>query len=427
MSKSFPKTRIGLITNFPNWHYTPRHPGMLGTWSERSGVHYHDALEAVYLAAKKKGARIDFVEVDCPLNYYRATANRTDPTRRVDNAAKFKALQEWCEQRGVEFWLVVNYDTNPQKVAGKPELGNRLFHDETLAYIRRLRRDGIFPDCFTIQSWYKLPVDHLPEDGGYSFMHTARDSIRLIRELYPRPDTSNDDVAATPSPVKMILDTDMSGDCDDAAALAVLHALADRGECELLAVTTNRKDLANASAGAVDVINTYYGRSDIPIGVGRQTPTALQRTSSFTAALREGFPSDIGPDNRAPDAIEVYRQALSEQPDVAVTICSVGALTNLAELWRRHPDLVRAKVRRLIVMGGEYPQSLEPRTNIATRATGRRLTTSGDVTSASQNWGKPRLTNTAFEISLTRRLGVCVCPTVSRSEPVDPTHAHWAM
>ncbi len=183
--ESFPDTRIGLITNFPNWHYTPEHPGMLGTWTNRSGVHYHDALEAVYNAAREKGARFDFVEGDCPLNCYRATANRADPSRRVDNAAKFKALQQWCEQRDLEFWLVVNFDTNPQSVAGKTALGNRLFHDETLAFIRRLRNDGVFPDCFTIQSWYKLPAEHLPEEGGHSFMHTARDSIRLIRELFP--------------------------------------------------------------------------------------------------------------------------------------------------------------------------------------------------------------------------------------------------
>ena len=173
---------------FPNWHYTPEHRGMLGTWTERSGVHYHDALEAVYRAASEKGSRFDFVEVDCPLNYYRATTSRSDPSRRVDNAAKFKALQRWCEERDIDFWLVVNFDTNPQSVAGKTELGNRLFHDETVAFIRRLRKDGIFPDCFTIQSWYKLPEEHLPEDGGHSFMHTARDSIRLIRQLFPQAD-----------------------------------------------------------------------------------------------------------------------------------------------------------------------------------------------------------------------------------------------
>ena len=129
--------------------------------------------------------------MDCPFNYYRATANRADPSRRVDNAAKFKALQGWCEDKEIGFWLVVNFDTNPQKVAQKAELGNRLFHDNTLAYIRRLHQDGVFPDCFTIQSWYKLPEEHLPEEGGHSFMQTARDAIRLIRQLYPRGDRRN--------------------------------------------------------------------------------------------------------------------------------------------------------------------------------------------------------------------------------------------
>ncbi len=183
--QAFPGTRIGLITNFPNWHYTSEYPGMLGSWTDRTDVYYREVLEAVYRAARARGTRFDFVEVDCPMNYYRATANRADPSRRVNNGAKFNALQQWCDDRGIEFWLVINYDTNPQMVAGKPELGNRLFHDETLQYIRRLRQDGVFPDCFTIQSWYKLPEEHLPEDRGYSFMHTARDAIRLIHKLYP--------------------------------------------------------------------------------------------------------------------------------------------------------------------------------------------------------------------------------------------------
>ena len=360
--KAFPGTRIGLITNFPNWHYSPEHPGMLGTWTQRSGVHYREVLEAVHRAARGKGAGFDFVEVDCPLNYYRATRNRANPSRRVNNPAKFKALQRWCVQRNVEFWLVVNYDTNPQRVAGKAALGARLFHDETLAYIRRLRRDGVFPDCFTIQSWYKLPAKHLPEEGGHSFMHTARDSIRLIRELYPQPD-----------PVKVILDTDMSGDCDDAGALGLLHALADLRECELLAVVTNRKDLANASAAAADAINTYYGRPGIPIGTCKEKPTALQRTSPYTAALRDGFPNNTGPDDRAPDALDIYRRVLKAQADGSVTICSVGAFSNLATLWRREPELVRTKVRRLVAMGGEFPRSKRAETNIATHPEAARV------------------------------------------------------
>lgn len=177
----------------------------------------------------------------------------------------------------------------------------------------------------------------------------------------------------TKPPVKIILDTDMSGDADDAGTLAMLHALANRGECELLATIVNRADLTKASAAAVDAINTYYGRPNIPIGTDKVGPTALQRTSLYTAGLRDGFPNDIGPDDKAPDALDVYRRVLAAQPDGSVTVCSVGALSNLAKLWRREPALVRAKIRRVVVMGGQFPFAAKPETNIATHPEAARL------------------------------------------------------
>ncbi|MCX7818403.1 MAG: sulfatase-like hydrolase/transferase [Kiritimatiellae bacterium] len=175
------------------------------------------------------------------------------------------------------------------------------------------------------------------------------------------------------TPRRIILDTDMSGDADDAAALAVLHALADLGECELLAVLVNRKDLANASAAAVDAINTWYGRGGLPIGTDKVGPTARQRRSPYAAALRDGFPNDIGPDDRAPDALDVYREVLAAQPDHSVTICSIGAFSNLAELWRREAELVRRKVEQLVVMGGEFPPGSDAETNIATHPEAARF------------------------------------------------------
>jgi len=174
-------------------------------------------------------------------------------------------------------------------------------------------------------------------------------------------------------PVKLILDTDMSGDADDAGTLALLHALADRGECDLLATVVNRKDKTNASAAAVDAINTWYGRPDLPIGTDKVGPTDLQRTSSYTIGVREAAPNDIGPDDRAPDALAVYRQVLAAQPDGSVTICSVGAFSNLAELWRREPDLVRTKVKQLVVMGGDFSGSKKPETNIRTHREAARV------------------------------------------------------
>ncbi|MGE9268860.1 MAG: nucleoside hydrolase [Verrucomicrobiales bacterium] len=186
---------------------------------------------------------------------------------------------------------------------------------------------------------------------------------------------------ATAEPVKLILDTDMSGDADDVGTLAMLHALADLGECEILATVTNRRDKTNASAAATDAINTYYGRPGLPIGTGKAIPTDLRRTSQYTRALRDGFPNDIGPDDQAPDALDVLRRVLRAQPDGSVTICSVGALSNLAELCEKEPALIRQKVARLVVMGGEIPHAQRAETNIGTHIAAAR--------SVADNWPGP--------------------------------------
>ena len=69
---------------------------------------------------------------------------------------------------------------------------------------------------------------------------------------------------ATACPVKIIFDTDMIGDYDDVGAMAVLHKLADQGECEILATVSSTH--SNASAGTVELLNAWYGRPDIPVG-----------------------------------------------------------------------------------------------------------------------------------------------------------------
>ncbi|MCB1019755.1 MAG: nucleoside hydrolase, partial [Acidobacteria bacterium] len=83
--------------------------------------------------------------------------------------------------------------------------------------------------------------------------------------------------------------------------------------------------------------------------------------------------NDIGPDDQAPDALEVYQRVLSAQPDGSVTICSVGALSNVAELWRRKPKLAQSKVARLVIMGGAFPHSPKPETNVRTHVEAARF------------------------------------------------------
>ena len=83
-------------------------------------------------------------------------------------------------------------------------------------------------------------------------------------------------VAATP-PLKLIIDTDIGGGCqdvDDVVAVCVANALEDRGEAQLLAVVHNMAPVE--CAGAISVLNhNFYGRGSVPIGAyGISTPGA---------------------------------------------------------------------------------------------------------------------------------------------------------
>lgn len=172
----YPKMRIGIITNLPNWDYTQELVGYNGHYTDRSGVTYLEAIGVLHRVLADAGEKIDFIEVDCPYNYYREKRTRKDDAD-LDNAKKLSELQQWCEERAIAFHLVVNAEPREEGAKG--------FHDLTCAYVQDLRRDGIFPDVFIVQSWYKEPGKNQPETEEHTFMNTAKDAITLIQELYP--------------------------------------------------------------------------------------------------------------------------------------------------------------------------------------------------------------------------------------------------
>ena len=77
--------------------------------------------------------------------------------------------------------------------------------------------------------------------------------------------------ACAQTPTGIIFDTDMGNDVDDALALAMLHAFQSRHEINLLAVTVTKDN--KWAAPYVDVVNTFYGRPEIPIGTVRNGKT----------------------------------------------------------------------------------------------------------------------------------------------------------
>ena len=147
------------------------------------------------------------------------------------------------------------------------------------------------------------------------------------------------------NPKKMIYETDICSDVDDVGALAVLHALADNGEVEILAVSFNERHPSGADA--IRAINTWYNRGEIPVGIYKGD-LADPDPSRYLAKVAN-FPHDP-PAVKTPSSLELYQQVLGEQPDNSVTIVSVGFLNNLYDLLKADPNLVSQKVTELVVI-----------------------------------------------------------------------------
>ena len=136
------------------------------------------------------------------------------------------------------------------------------------------------------------------------------------------------------SQVKIIFDTDFDSDIDDVGALYMLHTLADQGKAEILATILSSTHFW--SPFALDAVNTYWGRPDIPIGA--PFIDGVNRGSVYAETIAKTYPNDVGQTKKIEDATVLYRRLLASQADSSVTIVSVGHLTNIAKLLESKPD-----------------------------------------------------------------------------------------
>ncbi len=172
-------------------------------------------------------------------------------------------------------------------------------------------------------------------------------------------------LAAAEGPVSIIFDTDMGNDVDDALALGMLHALESRGACKLLAVTLTKD---HPLAGPyVDLVNTFYGRGELPVGVVRDGPTPEDSKFLPLAEVKNGtdyrYPHRLTDGRRAPEAVGLLRRLLAAEPDGSVMLVQVGFSTNLVRLLASTSDdvsplsgkeLIARKTRGLCLMAGAF-------------------------------------------------------------------------
>ncbi len=146
--------------------------------------------------------------------------------------------------------------------------------------------------------------------------------------------------ASRSSPEKIIIDTDIGDDIDDAFAVA----LALRSpELQILGISTTFGD-TEIRARLLDRLLGEAGRQDIPVAVG--TPTDA-KTSLSQRRYAEG-----GHFVRAshPQAVDFILQQIRRYPD-AVTLVCIGPLVNVGALIDKDAATFH-KLRHVVLMGG---------------------------------------------------------------------------
>ncbi len=133
---------------------------------------------------------------------------------------------------------------------------------------------------------------------------------------------------------KILLDTDIGSDIDDAVALAYLLANPD---CKLLGVTTVSGDVQKRAA-LVEMILSRSGQSDVPIHCGRREPLLMGPGQPHVPHYEfvKHHPHRLDrPENTA---VDFLRQTIRAHPN-ELTLLSIGPMGNLATLFTVDPEI----------------------------------------------------------------------------------------
>jgi len=168
--------------------------------------------------------------------------------------------------------------------------------------------------------------------------------------------------------IKMIFETDMGNDVDDALALDMIYKYIEKDAVDLLAVMSNKN--SKYSAEFIDIMGTWYGHANIPIGIVADGVDSENDAINYARVVcemaKDGKPAFARTSNNYelfPEASILYRKILAGQPDRSVKIVSVGFSTNIAKLLDTPADeyspltgkeLVAAKVEQLVLMAGSF-------------------------------------------------------------------------
>ena len=157
----------------------------------------------------------------------------------------------------------------------------------------------------------------------------------------------------TQPPRKIIIDTDPGQ--DDAIAILLAFASPEIDVLGLTAVAGN-VPLALTQKNA-RIICELAGRGDVPVYAGCDRPLVRKLVTAEHVHGKTGLDGPAMPDPVMPLAeghgVDFIIETLRREAAHTVTLCPLGPLTNIAEAFRRAPD-VAGRVQQIVLMGGAY-------------------------------------------------------------------------
>ena len=174
--KEYPDIKFIYCVNFPNHGWK----GGLAYYKlvdEYGRGDFYEEFQVVLSAAEKAGVKFYALLTDNPYDY--ATGKRYSTQEKliagIDWMARLLDLEKEVKSRGLAFALCFNSETPGTK---GPE-GE--YYRQTISYINDYTIRGGRPDINLIESWYKYPLESVPESEKYSVTYIVKDVIKQIK------------------------------------------------------------------------------------------------------------------------------------------------------------------------------------------------------------------------------------------------------
>ncbi|UTH46872.1 nucleoside hydrolase [Loktanella salsilacus] len=154
-------------------------------------------------------------------------------------------------------------------------------------------------------------------------------------------------------PRQIIIDTDPGQD----DAVAILLALASP-ELEVLGITAvaGNVPLALTQKNA-RIVCELAGRNDMAVYAGCEAPLVRKLVTAEHVHGKTGLDGPQLADPvmplQAEHAVDYIIDTLRSAPSGTITLCPLGPLTNIAQAFRKAPDIIE-RVQEIVLMGGAY-------------------------------------------------------------------------